>query len=166
MGVDAGFDIFPPLDSSNQKEWDDFLAKVKETFADDSAFQEDEKRIYFVVGEHPTLTKTAEDFRTFTSKISGSCVLAEKYIEIVAKIARSHFRDRVHLWNEEYSERDHHFPHRDLRPNYMSKFSLYSWDEIRDPSPIEPPRHSEELEELNSEILRELRRAKFVEKKL
>jgi hypothetical protein len=103
MGFDIGFDLSPPLSPSDADRvlWDTFLKEIRSTFKDDVVFKEDELKIEFTVGEHPNLWKNGIFFRRFSSKITGSCAVAEPYITQVGKIAQRIFGDnRVHFWSE------------------------------------------------------------------
>ncbi|KAI7824077.1 hypothetical protein BC939DRAFT_476875 [Gamsiella multidivaricata] len=101
MGIDIGFDLFPPLENNEHDRsiWVSFIAAVEWAYAYDSQVVLMADRIEFEVGEHPTLPYKGHRFRRFSSKISGRSQ-AEPYIRHVLSIAESHFGRRVHFWSE------------------------------------------------------------------
>ncbi|KAF9177550.1 hypothetical protein BGZ51_008566 [Haplosporangium sp. Z 767] len=101
MGIDAGFDLFPPLENNerDQSTWASFIAHIERTFTNDSLVVFLANRIEFEVGEHPTLPYKGHRFRRFSSKVSGRSQAAP-YIRRVYTIAKSHFDNRVHYWSE------------------------------------------------------------------
>ncbi|KAF9467788.1 hypothetical protein BDZ94DRAFT_1304984 [Collybia nuda] len=104
MGIDAGFDLYPPLTDSDVDKctWEAFLEEVKNEYQSDSAVTIDTMgRIEFTVGEHPTLSKHGHLFRRFSSKISGSHAQnVEVYLHEVGVIATRYFGYRIHHWSE------------------------------------------------------------------
>ena len=113
MGIDCGFDIYPPLErtKANQEQYELFLREVLDTYRPqdgDDAEQSDggsvlrvnaeseEFYIDFEVGEHLHLLRRCEHFLQFSSKISGRS-LAELYIQGVCKIAKRWLRDCVYF---------------------------------------------------------------------
>ncbi|KAF9574862.1 hypothetical protein EC968_005102 [Mortierella alpina] len=101
MGIDVGFDLFPPLNRNehDQSLWSLFIADVQRAFEDDSQVVSQDDEIEFEVGEHPTLSYKGHLFRRFSSKVSGRSQ-AEPYIRQVCIIAKLHFGPRVHFWSE------------------------------------------------------------------
>ena len=101
MGIDIGFDLFPPLENNehDQSIWASFITEIERTYAYDSLVVPMANRIEFEVGEHPTLPYKGHQFRRFSSKVSGRSQ-AEPYIRHVLTIAKSHFGNRVHFWSE------------------------------------------------------------------
>ncbi|RDW68634.1 hypothetical protein BP5796_09291 [Coleophoma crateriformis] len=135
MGVDCGFDIYPPLERTraNQEQYELFLREVLDTYrprdgdgtkqgGGDSVVRVNaesaESYIEFEVGEHPHLPRRCEHFLRFSSKISGRS-LAESYIRGVYTIAKQRLGDRVYFWHEMH-ESDPHIGH----------FGCYNWGEI------------------------------------
>jgi len=115
MGIDVGFDLYPPLEGPDDAElWSRFLSQVTDTFSSDPCFVELEDCLEFKVGEHPTLYVNPSRFRRFSSKVSGSCGAAESYISQVHHIAKEFFHHRIHFWSE-YSD--------ESRPKY-------TWTEV------------------------------------
>lgn len=135
MGVDCGFDIYPPLECTkvNQEQYELFLREVLDKYRprdDDDAERGDggsvvrvnaeseESYIDFEVGEHPHLPRRCEHFLRFSSKISGRS-LAEPYIRGVYKIAKQRLGDRVYFWHEM----------NEFGP-YICHSGCYNWREI------------------------------------
>jgi hypothetical protein len=135
MGVDCGFDIYPPLPrtKANQEEYELFLREVLDTYGPRDGqgteqgnggivvrvnAESEESYIDFEVGEHPHLPRRCEHFLRFSSKISGSS-LAEPYIRGVYKIAKQRLGDRVYFWHE-MNEFGPHIRHS----------GCYNWNEI------------------------------------
>ncbi|KAF9444207.1 hypothetical protein P691DRAFT_778411 [Macrolepiota fuliginosa MF-IS2] len=105
MGIDAGFDLFPPLQTSSADDtarWDRFLDVIKSKYTNDPDVKvKDSGDVEVTQGEHPTLLKEAHKFRRFSSKVSGSHARnVERYMREVYNIARTHFPGRVHWWSE------------------------------------------------------------------
>ncbi|KAI5123089.1 hypothetical protein M0805_001445 [Coniferiporia weirii] len=106
MGVDIGFDIFPPFEDTDEdnKAWAAFLADVVVTFAHDPNLVDDTAKsyIYFNIGECPRLERDASCFLRFSSKMTsrdGDAVIS--CIRDVRAIARRHFgSDCVHGWSD------------------------------------------------------------------
>ena len=125
MGVDKGFDFYPPLTDSDVdkvstalpdnvvKEYlfqttslkyrpsgRPFLMKSEKYKTDDNmAIERD--AIVFKQGEHPCLELDGHRFRRFSAKISGSHQGdVETYLDEIKIIAKRHFGWRVHLWHE------------------------------------------------------------------
>ena len=124
MGIDIGFDLFPPLEDTEHDQfiWSLFIAHVEMTYLNDSVVVSMANRVEFEVGEHPTLLYTGHRFRRFSSKISGRSQ-AEPYIRQVLAIARFHFGRRVHFWSE-YGYED--------EPQ-----QIYTWTEVRAAAQVE-----------------------------
>lgn len=84
----------------------------------------DDQFIYFRVGEWPRMPARPEHchlFLRFSSKVSGSCCDAASYIDEVYEIAKKHFPDYVHYWNECH----------DFEMDTRKTFGYYSWAEVR-----------------------------------
>ena len=119
MGIDCGFDVYPPLEctKANQEQYELFLREVLFAYGprdiddvDQSGggdggsvvrlnAESEESYIDFEVGEHPHLPRRCEHFLRFSSKISGRS-LAELYIRGVCKIAKRWLGGRVYFWHE------------------------------------------------------------------
>ncbi len=98
MGVDEGFDLYPPLennDTDNEK-WDHFLSNVisyYEEKADSNMTFNADGDIVFTQGEHPTLFRKAYRFRRFSATIYGrNAGNVSEYLREVREIARGTFR--------------------------------------------------------------------------
>ena len=101
MGIDVGFDIYPPLEGPDDADlWNMFLSKVILVFQSDPVLVQKEDCLEFQVGEHPILYLNPTRFRRFSSKISGRCSQAEHYIYQVCRVAKEFFHDRIHFWSE------------------------------------------------------------------
>lgn len=104
MGYDRGFDF--TLNSGDDEAtmdilWNRFLLLVTTKFSDCAEVTHKPYYIEFTVGEYPELPRDYRYFRRFSSKISGCCAKAEKYIVVVEKIALTVFgNSRVRPWNE------------------------------------------------------------------
>ena len=135
MGIDCGFDIYPPLErtKANQEQYELFLQEVLDAYEprdSDGADQGDgdsvvrvnaeseESYIEFEVGEHLHLPHRCEHFLRFSSKISGRS-LAEPYIRGVYKIAKQRLGGRAYFWHE-MNELGPHIGHS----------GCYNWSEI------------------------------------
>ncbi|KAI9764032.1 MAG: hypothetical protein M1840_008908 [Geoglossum simile] len=119
MGVDCGFDIYPPLEPTraNRERYEHFLREVLATYGPRDGGDADRggdgdggsvvrvdpesegSYIHFEVGEDPLIPRRCEHFLRFSSKISGRSA-AEPYIRGVCKIARQWLGDRVHFWHD------------------------------------------------------------------
>ncbi|KAF2416955.1 SET domain-containing protein [Tothia fuscella] len=118
MGIDAGFDMDPPLSKSaiDRHDWEQFIAAVKARYKDDDQFEIKSNYINFRAGEHPKLPFEGHKFLRFSSKISGSNARTsgvEQIIVTVGRIARSHFGSRVKYWNEAANE-----------------YGVYGWEKV------------------------------------
>lgn len=115
MGIDVGFDLFPPLSSEQDLLlWATFLDAVRAKYASHAAFQETPDMIMFCVGEHPRLMLDGRRFRRFSSKIG---VLVETLISDVQHLAIRVFGLRIYPWFEyEYG------------PSQSG--AVYSWTEV------------------------------------
>ncbi|KAF9475251.1 hypothetical protein BDN70DRAFT_924106 [Pholiota conissans] len=104
MGIDTGFDFYPPLTNSQEDQvaWERFFNDVKRAFQDDDTMIINRKgSIEFTVGEHPSLPKDGYRFRRFSSKITGSHAgNVTHYLRKVENIAKKHFEVHIHPWNE------------------------------------------------------------------
>src|SRR5579859_112986 len=114
MGVDCGFDIYPPLERNpaNQERYELFLRDVLVAYRRDGDESDDgggsvvrvnpeseDSYIEFMVGEHPCMPRWCEHFLRFSSKVSGGSVGAETYIRGVCKIAKQCLGDRIYFWH-------------------------------------------------------------------
>lgn len=124
MGIDCGFDIYPPLEPtpSNKEKYKKFLDEVLRTYETDSAVcvESEWKGVYieFMVGEHPSIPHNCEHFLRFSSKVSGSST-ARPYIDGVHRIAKKWLGESVHSWHEMNETGDHR------------QWGYYDWDKIR-----------------------------------
>jgi len=109
MGIDAGFDLYPSLNEGEMEQWKKFLNKIRDRYRNDPIFVETTDHITFAVGEHPRLDINGMKFRRFSSKISGTCHGAKRYINEITTIAKEFFpnieqsgcnRPRIYKWNE------------------------------------------------------------------
>ncbi|KAL5375447.1 hypothetical protein PMIN02_012032 [Paraphaeosphaeria minitans] len=105
MGIDAGFDMVPPLFKGgvDRHDWDHLIDFVRTRFKDDPQVEIRSNYIAFKAGEHPMLPFEGHKFLRFSSKVSGSTAAAtgvEQYIDIVARLAKVRFGSRVQYWNE------------------------------------------------------------------
>ncbi|KAE9383538.1 hypothetical protein BT96DRAFT_1027167 [Gymnopus androsaceus JB14] len=122
MGIDAGFDFFPPIkanDPDAQSEWENFLNAVGKEYKDDPNVKTRKNGdIAFDQGEGPFLPKEGHKFRRFSSKVSGSHAgNVETYLKRVCALARAWFGDgRVYWWSEYGYEGE---------PS-----AIYGWDEV------------------------------------
>jgi hypothetical protein len=107
MGIDAGFDMVPPLSKGfvDRYNWDQFMHKVKDHYKDDSQVEVNPKYLLFKAGEGPMLPSEGHKLLRFSSKISGPTAATtgvEKYIDTVTRVAKDFFGRRVRYWNECY----------------------------------------------------------------
>jgi hypothetical protein len=105
MGIDAGFDMVPPLSRSDvdKTKWAQFIEVIKDRYENDKQIDFRPNYILFKVGEHPTLPFEGHKFLRFSSKVSGSNAMstrADDYIRTVTRLARAHFGSRVQHWHE------------------------------------------------------------------
>ncbi|KAF9030955.1 hypothetical protein BDZ89DRAFT_1064279 [Hymenopellis radicata] len=105
MGIDIGFDFFPPIDANNIGDtalWDLFLKDVIDEYRRDPNVEVKENGdIQVKQSEHPILFHEGHKFRRFSSKVSGRLAGdVQSYLTRVCSIARDHFNDRVHWWSE------------------------------------------------------------------
>lgn len=110
MGIDVGFDLYPPLKATDVDQWSRFLQAVCTEFASDAVVVVKEDEIEFQAGEHPTLYADPTRFRRFSSKVTGGCSSVEPYIKQVYAIAKRYFGNRIYWWadyqynpNEKYT---------------------------------------------------------------
>jgi hypothetical protein len=103
MGIDAGFDMDPPLSKGvvDRHNWDNFIDFIKKHYKDDIQVEIKPNYINFKAGEHPKLPFEGHKFLRFSSKVSGSTAKGvERYIDTVTSVAQVHFGSRVKYWNE------------------------------------------------------------------
>lgn len=125
MGLDAGFDISPPLSTPSDLEtWGEFLFRIRQEFVADDARVEDNKHwcgvggIVFRVGEHPWLPYDGRKFRRFSAKITGSAARKDDvdfYLTAVRLIAKEYFGQRIKPWDQS-----------------CDVDGMYSWTEVRE----------------------------------
>lgn len=110
MGIDAGFDMVPPLSrgAEDEQNWETFLHIIKEHYKDDLQVEQKPNYIEFKAGEHPKLPYKGHRLLRFSSKISGRTSGVEDYINFVTRIAKKHFGPRVQYWNECFDEYGHY----------------------------------------------------------
>ncbi|KAJ6498868.1 hypothetical protein C8R45DRAFT_96817 [Mycena sanguinolenta] len=102
MGVDKGFDLYPPLKNTAQDNemWAAFLKYVTSHYegkGDPNFTTNAAGDIVFTQGEHPTLKRKGYQFRRFSSKLTSAGNVGE-YLDDVKRMARAWFGDRVHYW--------------------------------------------------------------------
>ncbi|KAI1763147.1 SET domain-containing protein [Hypoxylon sp. FL1150] len=119
MGIDAGFDMVPPLSKGEEdaKNWANFLHCVRSCYVDDPKVEAKSHWIEFKAGEHPTLPYEGHKFRRFSSKISGSIASSTgvwEYISTVTGMAKVIFGPRAQPWNEA-----------------VDQSGFYGWDEVQ-----------------------------------
>ena len=69
-GIDAGFDLSPPVDARNEGEvdaWHCFFRAVETEFEDDPKVSFQNGRLVFEAGEHPKLPFDGTSFRRFSA---------------------------------------------------------------------------------------------------
>lgn len=120
MGIDAGFDMDPPLSKGvvDRHNWDKFINFIKDHYKDDIQVEIKPNYINFKAGEHPKLPFEGHKFLRFSSKVSGSTAMTsgvERYIETVARVAHLHFGSRVKYWNEA-----------------ADKYGIYDWKKVNE----------------------------------
>src|SRR5271155_4411192 len=95
MGIDAGFDLYPPLlaSSADCLDWDNFLSEIKSKYINDPNVKvQGNGDVAITLGEHPTLLKEGHRFRRFSSKVSGyRGGDVNRYLREVYEIAKIHF---------------------------------------------------------------------------
>jgi hypothetical protein len=117
MGIDVGFDLYPPLKATDIGQWSRFLLAVSTEFVSDAVVVvKEDGEIEFQVGEHPIIYSDPTRFRRFSSKITGRCGSAESYIEQVYTIAKRYFGNRICWWSGYIDN-----------PNFM-----YTWTEVHE----------------------------------
>ncbi|TLS20636.1 uncharacterized protein PpBr36_11065 [Pyricularia pennisetigena] len=106
MGLDAGFDMVPPLEnnSMDNQRWLRFITAVKEAYKHDEQVRVEVNVVHFHAGEHPLLPFQGHKFRRFSSRISGPCSDVYDYLETVSYLARQYFGAQVVLWDESSGE--------------------------------------------------------------
>jgi hypothetical protein len=131
MGLDCGFDIYPPLEPTavNQQRYDDFLCRVIEAYKPDTGprvaeiirVDEDSRSSYieFLVGEHPRLPRRCHHLLRFSSTVTGSSAV-DPHVRRVHDIARHVLGDRVYFWGGMVDSRAH-----------IARNGCYSWNEIQ-----------------------------------
>lgn len=116
MGIDAGFDMVPPLSNAplDGQNWQSFIKIITEHYQNDNLVEVKPNHIVFKIGEHPLLPFDGHRFLRFSSKISGSHANGvEEYIDTVMRFAKANFGPRVRYWNETFG-----------------KGGFYSWQEV------------------------------------
>lgn len=118
MGIDIGFDLYPPLKKEEGKEckrWETFIEHVKTFYKNDENVEETKTSLLFKLGEYPTLMKKGLHFRRFSCKL-GSTDKVETYIRKVYALALEYFTDRIYFWSTYGSSEENG--------------SKYSWSEV------------------------------------
>ncbi|KAJ7123996.1 hypothetical protein C8R43DRAFT_1031521 [Mycena crocata] len=121
MGIDRGFDLFPPLENTENDnvKWAAFLEHVTSHYekeGDPNFTVNDARNIVFTQGERPTLKRKGYQFRRFSAKISGrNAGNVEDYLSAVKKMATLYFGDRIHPW---------------VDGGYPDTDPIYGWDEV------------------------------------
>ncbi|RFN50422.1 set domain-containing protein 5 [Fusarium flagelliforme] len=120
MGIDAGFDMVPPLSrtEADHKAWNLFIDMVKQEFSTDERLEVKPNYLSFNVGEVPKLPFEGFKFKRFSSKVSGGIATTTgvwNIIRIVARIAKSIFGSRLVTWHKA-----------------ASNFGHYHWGEVND----------------------------------
>lgn len=103
MGINAGFDMAPPLSKGmvDKRNWQDFIDAIKKQYKDDEAVEVKPNYIVFKEGEHPTLPFEGHKFLRFSAKILGSHAgPVQKYLDEVTLLAKIRFGSRVQVWDE------------------------------------------------------------------
>jgi hypothetical protein len=118
MGIDAGFDMVPPLSKSlvDKHNWARFISLIKDHYKDDVQVELRPNYILFKAGEHPLLPFEGHKFLRFSSKVSGSTAMTtgvENYIDTVTRVAKVYFGSRIQYWNDG-----------------CDLFGQYDWDEV------------------------------------
>lgn len=113
MGVDAGFDMVPPLSKGavDKCNWDQFIEFIKNHYKSDTQVEIKPNYILFKAGEHPKLPFEGHKLLRFSSKVSGSTAITtrvESYLDTVTQIAKLHFGSRVRCWDECHDQRGHY----------------------------------------------------------
>jgi len=115
MGIDIGFDLYPPLSSEQDLlRWASFLESVRAKYSKDLTFRE---TIQFQVGEYPRLMLDGTRFRRFSSKVGED---VKTLIGDIQKMAVAVFGGRIYPWNEY-----------DYGPSGSG--AIYSWAQVYDP---------------------------------
>ncbi|EJT97685.1 hypothetical protein DACRYDRAFT_119346 [Dacryopinax primogenitus] len=133
MGVDRGFDLYPPLEDSepDMSRWANFLEAVIRYYRGDENFTINKNNdLVFKQGEGPTLMREAHRFRRFSSKVSGSHAgNVETYLKEVARIAKRYFGERIKSWYE--LDDGLMVPDHALEVyGYNVAKGVYGWDEV------------------------------------
>ncbi|KAF4624534.1 hypothetical protein G7Y89_g13638 [Cudoniella acicularis] len=120
MGIDAGFDMYPPLSKGlvDRQNWGRFIDFTKEHYKDDTQVEIKPNYINIKAGEHPKLPFEGHKFLRFSSKVSGSTAADTKvdsYIDTVTRIAQTRFGSRIRCWHEGADE-----------------FGAYNWSEVNE----------------------------------
>lgn len=101
MGLEAGFDLSPPLENTeaDNKRWNAFLSEIRRACVYHRfRMKEHARGIWFHVGECPFLPNRGYLFRRFSSEVSRDNI-ADDVIFWVLKIAERHFGvQRIHYW--------------------------------------------------------------------
>ncbi|TVY51235.1 SET domain-containing protein 5 [Lachnellula cervina] len=117
MGIDAGFDMVPPLSKGavDRQNWQSFIEFIKGSYKNDD-LEVKPNYIVFKVGEHPMLPFEGYKFLRFSSKVSGSHAKgADEYIDAVTRAAVVRFGSRVRAWHEA-----------------ANVWGVYDWSEVND----------------------------------
>ncbi|TVY93099.1 SET domain-containing protein [Lachnellula willkommii] len=118
MGIDAGFDMVPPLSKGavDRQNWQSFIDFIKGHYENDDLVEAKPNYIVFKVGEHPMLPFEGHKLLRFSSKVSGSHAKgADGYIDAVTRAAEARFGSRVRAWHEA-----------------ANVWGIYDWGEVND----------------------------------
>lgn len=120
MGIDAGFDVVPPLSKGvvDRHNWARFIDMIKEHYKGDGQVEIKPNYIEIKAGEHPKLPFEGHKLLRFSSKVSGVIAKtsrAEHYIDTVTRVAQAHFGSRIRYWNEAADQR-----------------GFYDWNEVHE----------------------------------
>ncbi|KAH8703446.1 hypothetical protein BGW36DRAFT_354868 [Talaromyces proteolyticus] len=120
MGIDAGFDMVPPLSTGvvDRRNWGQFIDFIKEHYKADTQVEIKPNYINFNAGEHPKLPFEGHKFLRFSSKVSGRIAITsgvEHYINTIRGLAQVHFGSRIRYWNEG-----------------ADQYGVYDWNKVRE----------------------------------
>ncbi|KAH8827229.1 hypothetical protein DL96DRAFT_1240692 [Flagelloscypha sp. PMI_526] len=105
MAVAAGFDLCPPVSTTNHTEqttWSHFIQAVLDMYENDPIVKSGTLEIFFDAGDIPRLPLHGPAFRRFSSNWSSSKLgRIRPYLDSIAKLAVQFFGpSRVHIWDE------------------------------------------------------------------
>ncbi|GMK57247.1 hypothetical protein CspeluHIS016_0400810 [Cutaneotrichosporon spelunceum] len=131
--VEEGFDIFPPLASSDMNRYAAFLHRIRTEFAKDPNVREDPSLhgiggiVFDVAGEQPWVPLDGRRFLRFSAVLHGPTSEPhtpgaggpDDYLARVEAIAMQYFAERVHSWSE------------NCETAGWRKHGVYNWMEVR-----------------------------------